>query len=217
MPKWGTCQLPPFSVLGHFLQPQFSFHFTHPGWICKRARWSEFVFWLATWSLEVFFFHHGKRLVLALVKVSLVHLSNNLESRKSRQILHPQICMKPVVSVHSTRVRLVKKLWNRASSFFYCDEKNLSWYWYGNLKIGVYLLHPSNWLCQYLLMFKMIKMETGFLEFLIVTAGSVFPVLGRDIAKKMISRLFGYSSQLFYWSPSLKFPHLCFPFNLSWW
>jgi len=92
--------------------------------------------------------------------------------------------------------------------FFCCDEKNLSLYWYR---------HPSNWLCQYLLMFKMIKMETGFLEFLIVTARSVFPVLGRDIAKKMISRLFGYSSQLFYSSPSLKFPLLCFPFNLSWW
>ena len=100
--------------------------------------------------------------------------------------------------------------------FFYCDEKNLLFYWYSDLNIKVYLLHP-NWLCQYLLMFKMIKMETGFLEFLIVTGGSVFPVLGRDIAKKMISRLFGYSSQLFYWSPSLKFPRLCFPFNLSWW
>ena len=65
------------------------------------------------WVPEVwtfFFFHRGKRLVLAFVKVSMVHLSNNLESRKSRQILHPQICMKPVVSVHSTRVRLVKKL-----------------------------------------------------------------------------------------------------------
>lgn len=47
-------------------------------------------------------------------------------------------------------------------------------------------------------MFKMIKLETGFLEFLIVTGGSVFPVLGRDIAKKMIRGLFGYSSQLFY-------------------
>ena len=34
-------------------------------------------------------------------------------------------------------------------------------------------------------------METGFLEFLIVTASSVCPVLGRDVAKKMRSRLFG--------------------------
>ena len=195
-------------VLISFHSPRLNLRAGKMKWICVLIGYLKF---------GGFFFHHGKRLVLALVKVSLVHLSNNLESRKSRQILHPQICMKPVVSVHSTRVRLVKKLWNRASSFFYCDEKNLSLYWYSNLKIRVYLLHPSNWLCQYLLMFKMIKMETGFLEFLIVTAGSVFPVLGRDIAKKMISRLFGYSSQLFYWSPSLKFPHLCFPFNLSWW
>ena len=146
------------------------------------------VFWLATWSLV--FFSSWQEIGSCICQ----GFYGSLTTFSLQKVL--EFCIhKFVWSLWFLCILQESDQWKSCETgpavFFDCDEKNLFLHWYSDLNTGVYLLQPSNWLCQYLLMFKMIRMETGFLELLIITASSVFPVLGRDVAKKMRIRLFG--------------------------